>query len=395
MMCNRYIERFAIVGRAADVGVGAIKGLDNIGDLTSGLMKNIDVGDITKNIDVGDITKNIDVGDITKNIDVGDITKNVDVGDITKNVDVGDITKNVDVGDITKNVDVGDITKNVDVGTVGAKQGDELLKTGVKQGDEVIDNIQNIDELSSVLSKNTDNVTGLGKMADDISKKLDNLTDSFKTFGKEQLDNLKTLVKNNPGKTLGALVLIALGTAGIIMAIEEFNKNNNKKVGIIKSYAYSKVDNFLFTQDTQDIVIEFSPEAKIVDGDKVNITDTDFVPNLNGNEFKVKTILSNKSIVITVPKITKYATKGNLTIKTTQENHIINTFKEGSEKTGKIVGTVVGTAVQSATGTVVGASSGLLKGLFGDYYNYVLYFIYVIIALMILGGIYKLYKTFS
>jgi len=179
------------------------------------------------------------------------------------------------------------------------------------------------------------------------------------------------------------------------MAIEEFNKNNNKKVGIIKSYAYSKMDNYLFTQDTQDIVIEFSPEATIVDGDKVNITNTNFVPNLNGNEFKVKTILSNKSIVITVPKITTYATKGNLTIKTTQENHIINTFKEGSEKTGKVVGTVIGTAVETVGGTVVGTSSGLLKGLLGDYYDYALYIIYIIIALIILGSIYKLYKLFS
>ena len=375
MMYNGYIERFGVIGGATDVTVGAIKGLDNISDLTTGLIKNIDVGDIAKNIDVGDIAKNIDVGDIAKNIAVGDIAKNIEVGDITKNMDVG-ATLGAKVDDITRNVD--------DVATLGAKQGDQ-----------VIDNIQNIDELSSVLSKNSDNVTGLGKMADDISKKLNDLADSFKTFGKEQLDNLKTLVKNNPGKTLGALVLIALGTAGIIMAIEEFNKNNNKKVGIIKSYAYNKMDSFLFTQDIQDIVIEFSPEAKIVDGDKVSISDTDFVPNLNGNEFKVKTILSNKSIVITVPKITTYATKGNLTIKTTQENHIINTFKEGSEKTGKVVGTVIGTAVETVSGTVVGASSGLLKGLFGDYYDYVLYIIYIIIALIILGGIYKLYKLFT
>jgi hypothetical protein len=348
----KYGDEIALVGLKA--------GAD---DIVAAGLKNVDLGDIAKNIDVGDIAKNIDVGGLT---DLGDIVKNIDVGDVAKNADVGDVAKNADeLGDVAENADeLGDVAK--------------------------LDMNNNFD-----FDKISDIFKGLGENIDSVSKKLDDIVSGFPI---ESLDDLKTIVKNNPGKTLGAAVLVALGVTGITMAIDEFNKNNNKKVGIIKSYA-SNTGMLDFLSTTQDIIIQFTPSAKIVNGDKVEISNSDFSPSINNNTYTIKEIISDTSIVISVPKISTFATKGTLTIKTTQENHIINVFKEGSQTAGSTVGTVVGTTVSTAVGTTVGVAGGVVSGvgsgLFGDYYNYIKYLLYCVAFIIILGVIYKLYTLAS
>jgi hypothetical protein len=369
-------------------------GAKNADEIAMAGLKNLDLGAVGKNIDFGDITKNIDFGDITKNIDVGDITKNInkniDVAALAKNADsLGDVAKNADFAALAKNADFAALAKNADsLGDV-AKNADSLGDVA-KNADSLGDAAKNSDTLTDI-AKNTDSATGLGKEADTLAKNVDGLTDATKSFSGKALDNMKTIVKNNPGKTLGAVVLIGLGAAGVAIAMDEFSKNANKKVGIIKSYV-NDTSFFDSLSSTEDIVIEFSPDAKIVDGDKVEISNTNFLPDINGKTYNVKEILSKSSIIITVPKISTFATKGNLTVKTSPENHMINTFKEGSEKTGKIVGKTVGTVVGSAIGATGGLGTGLLKGVLGEYYDYAIYVFYCIIFLIILGAIYKLYS---
>jgi len=368
----------------------ALAGLKAGGDdLIGAGLKNMDFGDLAKNMDFGDLAKNMDFGDLAKQMDVGDLAKQMDVGDIAKQMDVGDLAKQADLGDLAKQADLGDLAKQADLGDA-AKQLDDVADLS-KQMD-INANIVG-DAARNNLDKLQDLFKGFGESFDTIGKKLD---DFAKYLPTESLDKVKTIVKNNPGKTLGAAVLLGLGITGVTMALEAFNKNNNKKVGIIRSYKSDDSGIFSFMSTTQDIIIEFTPKAKIVSGDKVEILDSDFSPDINNNTYDIKQIISDSIIMISVPKISTFATKGTLTIKTTQENHFINTFKEGSQKAGSTVGAVVGATVTTAVGVTGGVTGGLLSGvgsgLLGEYYDYVKYVIYCIIFIICLGVIYKIYS---
>jgi len=348
------MEYFGTYGGLADTA--KLGGKLDLGDLGKTIGNNINVGDVGKNInlknlniDVGDVGKNIkvgDVGDLGKNIKVGDVG---DLGDIGKNIKVGDVG---DLGDIAKNVDVGDIAKNVDV-VKNAEVGN-FKNTGVVF-------TKNFDSDSALKAgfKNSDE-------ADKVANKLDNIIETNPSFLDRMSDSVKDFVKKNPLKTAGAAILLLVGAVGLAIALKEYEENKDKKVGIVRSY-----------KSNDDIVIEFTPSANIVSGDKVLITNANFEESINNQEIEIKEIKSSTIIVIsTTAKITKLANSGELTIHTSIENHIADKANDA----GKVVENGV-TNVLTTTGKAIGKVGGEIFYIIKPYLIYVCGFIIIICLL--------------
>lgn len=215
----------------------------------------------------------------------------------------------------------------------------------------------------------------------------DKLTDTSKTNQKLS-SKIAKLLKNNPGKTLAAALIIGAGAAGLALATEGFNKSNNQPLTIINSYATTG-------GDEGDVTIEYTADSgvTVVDGDSVIVNPPNDQENLSssgqvsnyfipatiyGQTIQVKTIISSSSIVINYPGLVGYAKKGVLTLQTTMENRLLDQAEKGINVAQELTGTVLGPIIK----------------MLGPYLIYVQGFCAFICCLIVLAIIYKLFKMF-
>jgi len=217
----------------------------------------------------------------------------------------------------------------------------------------------------------------------------DKLTDAAKTNQKLSSKIAKVL-KENPGKTLGAALLAAATVAGVILAKESFEKSNNQPLTIINSYATSG-------GDEGDVTIEYTAASgvTVVDGDSVIVNPPNeqenllssgqvsnyFIPTtIYGQTIQVKSIISSSSIIINYPGLVGYAKKGILTLQTTMENRLL----DQAEKTVD--------AAKELTGTVLGPILGPIQKMLGPYLIYAQGCCCCICCLILISIIYKVSK---
>jgi hypothetical protein len=276
-----------------------------------------------------------------------------------------------------------------DVAGAGAKKADDAAGAGAKKADDAVGaGAKKADDAAEAGAKNADDVAGAAaKNADDAAEAAaKNLDEAAETAAKEIADNpgllskMAKIMKKNPGKTLAAALVISLGTAGLILAQESFNANNNKKLGIIKSYKTKD-------GDKGDITIEYTPDAEFVDGDKVELTSTDFVEPHTGQEIPVKKILSKNSIIINVPDITTYATSGTVTLHTTLANRMADQAEKAAEATAKLA--------DKATGGILSGTMNKLKDALGSAFGAAKGCCGVVCCLICLAIMYKLFSMFK
>jgi hypothetical protein len=279
--------------------------------------------------------------------------------------------------------------KNADeVAGTGLKNADEVAGTGLKNADEVAGaGLKNADEVAGAGLKNADEVAGAGlKNADEAA---DKLTDAAKTNQKLSSKIAKVL-KENPGKTLAAVLIIAGTGAGLALATEGFNKSNNQPLTIINSYATKG-------GDEGDVTIEYTAASgvTVVDGDSVIVNPPNeqenllssgqvsnyFIPTtIYGQTIQVKSIISSSSIIINYPGLVGYAKKGVLTLQTTMENRLLDQAEKGVD------------AVKDLTGTVLGPILGPIQKMLGPYLKYAQGCCCCICCLILLSIIYKVSK---
>lgn len=215
----------------------------------------------------------------------------------------------------------------------------------------------------------------------------DKLNDTSKTNQKLS-SKIAKLLKDNPGKTLGGVLLAGLGVAGLVLATESFNKSNNQPLTIIDSYATKG-------GDEGDVTIEYTADSgvTVVDGDSVIVNppnDQDylsssgqvsnyFIPSaIYGQTIQVKTVISSSSIVINYPGLVGYTKKGVLTLQTTMENRMLDQAEKGINVAQELTGTVLGPIIK----------------MLGPYLIYAQGFCAFICCLIVLAIIYKLFKMF-
>ena len=289
-----------------------------------------------------------------------------------------------------------------------------LGKTGAKNGDNIIKGVGDmaeggakalnkgpvtqmkrvttvVDEAGGLGAKVTNKVAGQGgevalKNADEMA---DKLTEAAKTNQKLS-SKIGKVLKNNPGKTLAAALIIAAGATGLALATEGFNKSNNQPLTIINSYATTG-------GDEGDVTIEYTADSgvTVVDGDSVIVNPPNDQENLSssgqvsnyfipatiyGQTIQVKTIISSSSIVINYPGLVGYAKKGVLTLQTTMENRLLDQAEKGVA------------AAQELTGSALGTVLGPFKKILGPYLIYAQGFCCCICCLILLSIIYKVSK---
>jgi hypothetical protein len=157
-----------------------------------------------------------------------------------------------------------------------------------------------------------------------------------------------------------------------------------------------------------DIIITYSPEAKFVNNDQIQIGETNMIPPHKNESFKVLEIISPTQIRVNIPDITTYATSGQIILKTNMDNRLndsakktVQDVKTGTEKAASTVinvgGAVVNTAgnvVGNVAGSVAEGTSGIFNkvtDIFGSYITYAKYFCYFICFILFVGAIYKIY----
>jgi len=195
------------------------------------------------------------------------------------------------------------------------------------------------------------------------------------------LSKMKKLMINNPGKTLGGAIGLGLGTYGLANSLESYLKSNNQTVKItcsfetnVDSSTYfncpnSSSNNFPKGDDTGDVVVRFGPSVKIVDGDTIVFENTNFEPNLDGQEIDVKTIVSPSCIIINMPNTQKYTSTGTFIIHTTMGNRMLDTATDAAETVVEKTVSVATSGGNSLFNTIDNALGGALtkiKDVFGN-----------------------------
>jgi len=286
------------------------------------------------------------------------------------------------------------------VGTLGTKKtrtfanaADEATGVGAKVGDDVVDGAGTaakvVDGAGTAAKVGDDVVDGAGTGLKNADEMADKLTDAAKTNQKLS-SKIGKVLKNNPGKTLAAALIIAAGAAGLAFATEGFNKSNNQPLTIINSYATTG-------GDEGDVTIEYTADSgvTVVDGDSVIVNPPNDQENLSssgqvsnyfipatiyGQTIQVKTIISSSSIVINYPGLVGYAKKGVLTLQTTMENRLLDQAEKGVA------------AAQELTGTALGTVLGPFKKILGPYLIYAQGCCCCICCLILISIIYKVSK---
>jgi hypothetical protein len=311
--------------------------------------------------------------------------------------------KNLDLTGAAKGLDDVPITKMKRATTVG----DEAAGAGLKNADDVA--VKAAQEAAEKAARETVEKAAKEageKAAEEAAEKVakeaaekaakeatekaaneaaDKLNDTSKTNQKLS-SKIAKLLKDNPGKTLGGVLLAGLGVTGLVLATESFNKSNNQPLTIIDSYATKG-------GDEGDVTIEYTADSgvTVVDGDSVIVNppnDQDylsssgqvsdyFIPSaIYGQTIQVKTIISSSSIVINYPGLVGYTKKGILTLQTTMENRMLDQAEKGINVAKELTGTVLGPVLK----------------MLGPYLIYVQGFCACICCLILISIIYKVSK---
>jgi hypothetical protein len=316
------------------------------------------------------------------------------------------VVKNLDLTGAAKGLDDVPITKMKRATIVGGDVADEA-GTAVKFGDDAAENVareaaekaarETVEKAAKEAGEKAANEVA-EKVAKEAAEKAakeatekaaneaaDKLNDTSKTNQKLS-SKIAKLLKDNPGKTLGGVLLAGLGVAGLVLATESFNKSNNQPLTIIDSYATKG-------GDEGDVTIEYTADSgvTVVDGDSVIVNppnDQDylsssgqvsdyFIPSaIYSQTIQVKTIISSSSIVINYPGLVGYTKKGILTLQTTMENRMLDQAEKGINVAKELTGTVLGPVLK----------------MLGPYLIYAQGFCAFICCLILISIIYKVSK---
>ena len=242
----------------------------------------------------------------------------------------------------------------------GIKEGAEAgAKNSLSDATKIVGDAEP-DSLAKSIAKDVDQ-KDIKKITDEATGKAEKeLLESTKPSLKKRITQF---VKDNPGTTLGGAMAVGLGGFGLANALKSYSETNGKSVNITctfptndnpTSYFSCPNSNSPVTKslDNGDIVIRFEPELKIVDGDSITFSGTNFSPPIDGTSFDVNRILSPSCVIINIPNIVQFANTGTFTLKTSTSARMLDQASTALEKTGGAVGEL-GNA----------AGSGLFKGL--------------------------------
>jgi hypothetical protein len=222
-------------------------------------------------------------------------------------------------------------------------------------------------DLATTIAKNAETAAAAAKNADTAAAAAKN-ADTAATAAK----NADTVTgKITTKQAIGAAAL-TIGVAGGVVATTSFNNNSNKLLTIVSMKAGI---------NSGDIIITYSPEATFVDNDSVLFHETTgMVPSHINEQFPVLKIISTTQISINIPDVTVYATTGTVELKTTMDNRIEQTAKNGTTVVTS-VGAGVGSGILSQTSQI-----------FGPYLIYIQSICGLICCLFIIFMIWKIYS---
>jgi len=201
----------------------------------------------------------------------------------------------------------------------------------------------------------------------------------------DKRNKLKEFVKKNPLTTTAAAAIAVYGATVYGKADASLAANNNKKLKIILMVAGN---------NSGDVIITYSPDARFVDDDQIEIDETSMIPSHKRDKFDVLEIISPTKIRVNIPDITTYAHDGTIILKTTLENRLEDSAKD-----------VFDDIIEGASGAAEGGKnilgkgvSGIFEGIkdiLGPYITVAEYSCYFICFLIIVGVLYTIYTTFN
>jgi hypothetical protein len=196
----------------------------------------------------------------------------------------------------------------------------------------------------------------------DILQKNGNLTESFAKATKDDINIVKKVMEENAEKaskevtsdsvkrTAGTYIKDAASKAGSLLksAAQKIGFKGAAILGVGGYFAISALKDYYDKEGKQfkikniknktgsetDIMITFEPGEKISKYDKVEISQTNSVPIISPGLYEIKEIISSTSIVIKhSEKITTEGTQGDMILRTTLENQLLNKVDSSLEKT--------------------------------------------------------------
>jgi hypothetical protein len=160
---------------------------------------------------------------------------------------------------------------------------------------------------------------------------------------------MTTFMAKHPGKTVGGALAVGLGTYGLSKALESYIGSNDKILNITCSFPSNNDSNDYnecptdtnYNTNNSKIVIIFSPDVNIVDGDKIIFSDTNFSPNFDGDELEIDTIISSSCIIIEKSNIKTFANTGTFMLKTSMANRMLDQADKGIDTVVSVGGNAV------------------------------------------------------
>jgi hypothetical protein len=223
------------------------------------------------------------------------------------------------------------------------------------------------DEIAGELSQKTTKEAAseytekIGKQID-VLQKNGNLTESFAKATKDDINLVKNVMEENAKKaskevtsdsvkrTAGTYIKdAAVKTGGLLKAAaQKIGFRGAAILGVAGYFGISalkdyydkegklfKIKNIKTKPGTEtDVMITFEPGEKISKYDKVEISQTNSVPVISPGLYEIKEIISSTAIVISYSeKITTEGTQGDMILRTTLENQLLNKVDSTLDKT--------------------------------------------------------------
>ena len=211
----------------------------------------------------------------------------------------------------------------------------------------------------------------------------------LKESGEEVVEATGKKVVKEGGMTTAKKIALAGGAvvgAGYVgQSLLEYSQKNNKKFDITSIVDASDMYNSL----KPSAILTFAQPQEISKKDRVELSETDCEPPLNGL-FNIVEVINDTSIKIQIPeKLTKNGTKGNMILKTTFENQLLDNVGGSIKSVGSTVGSAVGeitSATIGASGDIIGKTiGGIAEGLGISFENIRFYGIIILIVLLVLS----------
>jgi len=255
--------------------------------------------------------------------------------------------------------DIENINKIDTVGVDAAKLAVKIDTNKIAQNVKVANNVDNIKDNAQIIDNNAEKVNALSKN----SKIID-------------------WIKKNPGSTVGAAAASVFGAAAVSVASQDYDDNNNKILTIV-SMSQDKNSN--------GVIINYTPEAKFIYGDKIEIQQSNMIPSHENDIFIVNTFPTSTSITVNIPDIKTYATSGTIILKTTMTGRVLNSSGELAATAGGNINEAVS---NSPIQTIIDYFKSLLYNIFGPYLKLFQGCCLCICCLIILIIFYKIIKIF-